>query len=168
MQCVSLTVLLTFFLGMFYRSASLYHPQRRAILHLKNQKRKVKEKIRRKNRMEFLHLKTLRSKTIRIILLSCCLSAFGLHLPVVVLAQHVQSVDFGEKMLTLQVVLGIAWIIGTIFFGLLVIQRSHECRIARQYLCQASLFICALCMLAFAKLSTHYEGYFIIVSVYGK
>jgi hypothetical protein len=30
--------------GMFYRSASLYHPQRRAILHLKNQKRKIKDK----------------------------------------------------------------------------------------------------------------------------
>lgn len=30
-----------FFLGMFFRSATLYHPQRRAILHLKSLKRKI-------------------------------------------------------------------------------------------------------------------------------
>ena len=29
-----------FFLGTFYRSASLYHPQRRAIIHLKTQQKK--------------------------------------------------------------------------------------------------------------------------------
>ena len=35
LQAVSVVLASLFFLGMFYRSASLYHPQRRAILHLK-------------------------------------------------------------------------------------------------------------------------------------
>ena len=33
-----------FVLSVLYRPASLYHPQRRAILHLKNQRKKIKEK----------------------------------------------------------------------------------------------------------------------------
>ena len=41
MQAVTVCLLLIFFLGVLYRSASLYHPQRRAILHIKNQRRKV-------------------------------------------------------------------------------------------------------------------------------
>jgi hypothetical protein len=43
LQAVTGLVLLTFILGSCYRSASLYHPQRRAILHLKNQRKKVLE-----------------------------------------------------------------------------------------------------------------------------
>ena len=38
----SLCYIIITYLGMFYRSSSLYHPQRRAILHLKNQTRKIK------------------------------------------------------------------------------------------------------------------------------
>lgn len=41
LQAMTGGIFSTFFLGTCYRSASLYHPQRRAILHLKNQKRKV-------------------------------------------------------------------------------------------------------------------------------
>lgn len=41
LQAVTGLVLITFILGSCYRSASLYHPQRRAILHLKNQRKKV-------------------------------------------------------------------------------------------------------------------------------
>lgn len=42
LQAITGILVLAFFLSAVYRSASLYHPQRRAILHLKNQRRKVK------------------------------------------------------------------------------------------------------------------------------
>jgi hypothetical protein len=41
LQAATGLLLSAFFLGTFYRSASLYHPQRRAILHLKTQRKKV-------------------------------------------------------------------------------------------------------------------------------
>lgn len=167
MQWITITVCITFFLGLFYRSASLYHPQRRAILHLKNQRRKVKEKNRKSNGLDFLDLKTLRSKTVRIILVSSACSAFGLYIPFVHLAQSVQLDGLPDKMLVLQLCLGFAWMFGAIVFGSLVIRNNAECRIARQYLCQVSLLMCAVCLLALTKIHANYEGYFIIVWTYG-
>lgn len=41
LQAVTGFVSISFFMGLLYRPASLYHPQRRAILHLKNQRKKV-------------------------------------------------------------------------------------------------------------------------------
>ncbi len=37
----------------------------------------------------------------------------------------------------LQAYLGLAWVVGCCLFGSLVVQKSTECRIGRQYLCQA-------------------------------
>lgn len=42
LQFVAVLVSLSFFMGLLYRPASLYHPQRRAILHLKNSRKKVR------------------------------------------------------------------------------------------------------------------------------
>lgn len=168
LQCVTLTVISTFFLALLYRSAALYHPQRRAILHLKTQKRKVKEKNRQNNRTPFFDLKTLRSQTVRIILLSSAFSAFGIYIPFVHLAQTVRDDKLIDAELPLQTNMGCAWIFGAIVFGVLVIRNNAECRIARQYLCQVSLFMCAICLLALTKIQANYEGYFIIVWTYGK
>ena len=76
-------VLLSFLLGTFYRSASLYHPQRRAILHLKSQKRKIKNKDKEKNKIQddappFFDFTCLRSRTIQILLFSLFLASVGL------------------------------------------------------------------------------------------
>lgn len=91
---------LSFFLAVLYRPASLYHPQRRAILHLKS--------LQKKSRLKDQHLKTqqqasigssvstktpgsgkpayfdfsvLKSKTIQIILSGTSISNFGLMSP---------------------------------------------------------------------------------------
>ena len=52
LQQITGLLITTFLLGTFYRSASLYHPQRRAILHLKTQKRKIKNKDKEKNKLQ--------------------------------------------------------------------------------------------------------------------
>ena len=56
-----------FFLGMFYRSASLYHPQRRAILHLKDMsKKKGKDKNKIENKPPYFDFATLRLRSLQV------------------------------------------------------------------------------------------------------
>lgn len=74
LQAVTVCVFSTFILGTCYRSASLYHPQRRAILHLKNQKRKIKDKSKQFNGPPFFDFSTLKSKTVRIMMLSTAIT----------------------------------------------------------------------------------------------
>ena len=76
----------TFFLGTFYRSASLYHPQRRAILHLKNQKRKIKDKT-KEAKPPFFDLTTLHSRTVQILLASTAISSLGINSPIIYLVK---------------------------------------------------------------------------------
>lgn len=167
MYYVTLSACSTFFLGLFYRSARLYHPQRRAILHLKTQKRKIKEKNRQANRTSFFDFKTLRSQTVRIILISSAFSAFGIYIPIVHLAQTVKNDKLIDVDMALQLNMGLGFILGTIVFGVLVIRNNAECRIGRQYLCQVSSFMCAICLLALTKIHSNYEGYVIVVWTYG-
>lgn len=178
-------VVLTFLMGTFYRSASLYHPQRRAILHLKNQKRKIKEKNRTDDTPPFFDLATLRSRTVQILLVSIGLSSFGITTPIIYLVsktgnlksicQHVsisvsalklgldatpfcfppkahQAEEEGlgdTSVVLLQTYLGLGWVIGCCAFGFVVLQKNTECRVGRQYLCQASMFLCGVSTLAF-------------------
>ena len=86
MQQITGLLITTFLLGTFYRSASLYHPQRRAILHLKTQKRKIKNKDKEKNKLQddrppFFEFTALKSRTVQIILLSTFLSHVGIFSP---------------------------------------------------------------------------------------
>ncbi|XP_044006765.1 monocarboxylate transporter 2 isoform X4 [Aphidius gifuensis] len=167
LQAVTVVVLLTFFLGTFYRSASLYHPQRRAILHLKNQKRKIKDKNKIDDRPPFFDFSTLKSKTVRILLLSTGISAFGINTPIFYLAHQAEEEGLGDTVVVLQAYLGLAWTLGCVCFGLLVVHHSVECRIARQYLTQAAVFMCGLCILALTAVHGNYNAYVMFTWIYG-
>ncbi|XP_045450022.1 monocarboxylate transporter 2-like [Melitaea cinxia] len=170
LQAVTGVVFVTFILGTFYRSASLYHPQRRAILHLKNQnkiKRKMKDRNKTDDRQPFFDFSTLRSKTVRILLMSTGISAFGINTPIFYLAYHAEEEGLGETAELLQAYLGLAWAVGCAAFGLLVRQNSAECRVARQYLTQAAVLVCGLATMALTAVEGSYTGYVMFAWVYG-
>ena len=70
------------------------------------------------------------------------------------------------SVLRLQIFLGIAWCVGCLTFGLVIVNNSMECRIGRQYLCQASLLLTSLSIFAFTKIKG-YNGYIMFVWMYG-
>lgn len=83
------------------------------------------------------------------------------------MAYQMERDGLGEKVLMLQFHLGLAWILGCVSFGMLVVRNSVECRIARQYLCQTSAFMCGVCTIAFTAVHGNYHGYTMFVWIYG-
>lgn len=95
-------------------------------------------------------------------------SAFGINTPLFYLAHQITNDQLSDKVLTLQIYLGCAWILGCVIFGLLVVKNSVECRIARQYLCQTAMFMCGLSMLALRTIEGNYQAYLLFVWIYGE
>lgn len=83
MQSITAALSLAFFLGLIYRSASLYHPHRRAMLHLKNQRGKVNEKKppSKSSRQPWVDLSPLGSRPVRMLMLAAGAAGFGLYTP---------------------------------------------------------------------------------------
>ncbi len=69
-------------------------------------------------------------------------------------------------LLWLQVYMGLAWALGCILFGGVASIGSYECRISKQYLCQAALLLCGVAIVAFAAIEG-YNGYVAFVWLYG-
>lgn len=72
----------------------------------------------------------------------------------------------GKSLLWLQAYLGIGWALGSCLFGSVAVNSSTECRISKQYLCQASLFMAGISILAFTAVEG-YNGYVVFVWIYG-
>jgi hypothetical protein len=77
LQLITCALFATFIIAILYRPASVYHPQRRAILHLKTQRRKIREKNPQTNKPPFFDLTPLSIRSVQIILVSTFLFSFG-------------------------------------------------------------------------------------------
>ncbi len=82
MQAASGCAVSLFFAGLFYRSASLYHPQRRAILHLKDMsKRKGKDKNKAESKPPYFDLDCLHHRSLQAVMAAAALVHFGAYSP---------------------------------------------------------------------------------------
>ncbi|XP_066974856.1 monocarboxylate transporter 8-like isoform X2 [Macrobrachium rosenbergii] len=169
LQAVTGVVFTSFFLGIFYRSASLYHPQRRAILHLKNQKRKqVKDKKKQDSeKPPYFDLSCLKIRSVQILILTSAVMSVGLYTPLFYLILGGQREGLEDSaLILLQTFLGFAYALGCIGFGLIVVRQSEECMISRQYLCQTSLYGLGVTVLALTAVKGYY-GYVLFMWLYG-
>ena len=143
LQALHALTILAFFLGLFLRSASLYHPQRDAISHIKYQKEKVKpvnskEKQKKKReKSELLDFSFARNRTVRVLLASSALGAVGMYTPLFCLshqlAQEEKDVEEGSLLL-LHIWLGVATTVGCLLAGLITTSTSSEYFISRYFL----------------------------------
>ena len=128
LQSVTGVLASTFILGTFYRSATLYHPQRRAILHLKSQKRKIKDKNKaQEDKLPFFDFSCLKSRSFQIILLSTSLISLGIFSPFLLL---ISEPEVEREM-------GLAWV-GRVCYSSLLTMSSVLPRHSRQYTCQTA------------------------------
>ncbi|KAI1286975.1 Monocarboxylate transporter 14 [Halotydeus destructor] len=193
-QCLALLVLVAFFLGVLHRPASLYHPQRRAILHLKSLQKRSRMRdtkttglqqnhhaktqvqasvssatstVTNTDKPAYFDFSTLKSRTVQIMLLATSVANLGLTAPLFLLASQAEREGFQyPSLVSLQVFLGLAIVTGTLAAGLVVVKNSSQCMISRQYLCQASSFVVALSLVAFTALRD-YNGLLVCVWIYG-
>ncbi|XP_047737026.1 uncharacterized protein LOC108671632 [Hyalella azteca] len=167
LQAVTGTVFLSFILGICYRSASLYHPQRRAILHLKNQKKRVKDKGRCDEKPPYFEMQCLKARSMQVLVLASAIFSAGLYAPLFFLILGAQEEGLEDSsLILLQTFLGFAYALGCLGFGLIVVRRSNQCLISRQYLCQAALLSLGAMSLSLTAVRG-YHGYALFMWLYG-
>ncbi|XP_070156110.1 monocarboxylate transporter 4 [Polyergus mexicanus] len=169
LQSVTGVLSLAFFLGLIYRSASLYHPQRRAILHLKSQRGKLKEKksANKVPKQPLVDLSPLGSRPVRMLMLAAGAAGFGLYTPAFYIA--LQGLEDGleaSALVLLQTCLGLAAALGCAAWGVVTARPSAQCLVSRQYLCQAALIGVAVAQVALGSVQG-YHGLVLASGLYG-
>ncbi|XP_049817094.1 monocarboxylate transporter 2-like [Aethina tumida] len=169
LQAITGLLAVAFFLPIVYRSANLYHPQRSAINHLKNQRKKVKEKkshakVKKPPMFDFSPLK---SRGLRVLIIASAFGALGIYAPIFYLVYQGYKEGLEDSALVLlQTFMGFASALGCVGFGLVIVRPSSQCLISRQYLCQAAMVGIGISLLAMSAVQG-YHGYVLFVWLYG-
>ncbi|XP_012159721.1 uncharacterized protein LOC101455298 [Ceratitis capitata] len=126
LQIVAGLVAVSFFMGLLYRPASLYHPQRRAIQHLKNQRKKMRENKSKSAvtteqkavRYLFIDISPFKSTNVKILMVSAAVAALGIYTPMISMTLTVakEGPDI-EDLVLLQTFLGVSSTIGVFIAG---------------------------------------------------
>ncbi|WAR07131.1 MOT12-like protein [Mya arenaria] len=134
--------------GALYRSASLYHPRRNVIMHIKNQKKCRRERDQEKP--PYFDFAALRMRALQGIMVTVAVIGLGMHVPYILLLQTARQREIPEdSLMHLNVYLGAGYVVGCYVFGYLVIRNSAECSISRRHLAQSCVLASGLCTLLF-------------------
>lgn len=174
LQAIQAVVVFSFFLGLFYRPASLYHPQRDAISHIKCQKEKVKgvnpkEKQKTKRRSQLTDLSFLREWRVRWLAAGLAVAAAGLYTPAFYLVHHAwreRDRAVTAELSVVQLWLGLSTTAGSLLAGVTTIPSSLQFFISYRLLLQTSLAVAALATFALYCVEG-YHAYLLCGSLYG-
>lgn len=141
MQCAVGIFVLTIVAGAFYRPASMYHPRRKMIMHIKNQKktRRDQEEV----DPPYFDFSALRMRGLQALMIISSIAAFGIFVPFIILVKIGYDRQQPEvDLLLLVVYLGLGFTIGVLAQGYIIIKDSKSCSICRRCLCQANCLAC--------------------------
>lgn len=126
----------TMIAGAMYRSASLYHPRRNVILHIKNQKKCRRERDQEKP--SYFDFAALKMRGLQGIMVIAAVIGLGMHIPYILLLQTAKHHGIEQNsLILLNVFLGLGYVLGCFMFGYIVIRNSSDCSISRRHLVQS-------------------------------
>nr|KAG5705077.1 hypothetical protein BaRGS_018807 [Batillaria attramentaria] len=137
LQCMAGLLILTIVGGALYRSASLYHPRRKVILHLKSQKKNRRD--REAEKPPYLDFSALRMRSLQALMVIAAIVGIGVHVPFILLVPTAYEAGVaGEQLLLLSVYLGMGFVAGCGALGYLTVRTSADCFICRRHLVQSA------------------------------
>ncbi|GFO28295.1 monocarboxylate transporter 8 [Plakobranchus ocellatus] len=143
LQAVSGLLVTTIVAAAFYRSANMYHPRRKVILHLKSQKKTRRE--RQAEKPPYLDFSALKMRSLRAVIVISGIVGLGIHVPFVLLVSTAKPHQKEtSRLFLLSVYLGLGFLLGCLSQGYIIVRNSNECRISRRHLCQGSAILCGL------------------------
>lgn len=187
MQCLVGVFVLTIVAGALYRPASMYHPRRKMIMHIKSQKktRRDQEEV----EPPYFDFSALRMRGLQALMIISSISAFGIFVPFIILVKSLSflclcfiwlqklktwipknlslllQVKIGNdrKMSEVDLILiilylGLGFSLGVLAQGYIIIKDSKGCSICRRCLCQANCLACGVLTLLLL-LEKDYESF---------